>query len=353
MKEKYMNNDLKLLNAMADDQERQSNPLYRPGFYWRGYCMRVFDAIKKYGLDEFRSNEAISKGYADSAPLDPAALWDGISWKLDIVKRFIRIPIVKRRIIVLYQDLINNYYNEMRPYRQYYFDREFGEWYREMGRKYLLPDTMVGRPNEFVSLGGSDVSIAYIRQLLRIHNISQSCDFSKVRTVFEIGGGFGVNAHLMLSMFPNIRKYLYLDIVPVLYVATQYLKHFYPDAVVDYLATKDADTIRFKDDDSLEILCVCPWQIANAKAQGDLFWNSCSFQEMSPEIIANYAVSANRLMAQGSTACLAMYTPKISNKLVPIETILSSFSKSFLLKRMEPLKTDEKKSLEYYVGKKM
>lgn len=348
-----MKNDLRLFNAMANDQEEQSNPLYQPGVYWRGYCMRVFEAIKKYGLDEFRSNEAISKGYADSAPLDPAALWDGMSWKLDIVKRFMKLPVVQRRIIEPYKSLIDYHYNEMRLYRQYYFEKEFGEWYHEMGCKYSLPDTMVGRPVEFISLGGSDVSIAYIRQLLRIYNILQAYDFSKARTVFEIGGGFGANAHLMLSMFPNIRKYLYLDIVPILYVATQYLKHFHPDAVVDYLATKNADTIQFKDDDSLEIFCICPWQIVNVKTRVDMFWNSCSFQEMSPEIIANYVASAGRLMAKESTACFTMYTPMESNRIVPIEVILSSLSGSFDLKRLEPLKTEEKKPLEYYVGGKL
>ena len=344
-----MNDDLGLLKIMMADQKAQPDLLYRPSTYWQGYCERIVKALKTRGLSKFRSDEAISKGYADSAPLDPITLWDGVSWKQDLIKWFSSLPAIRRHVIEPHRALIDYHYSEMSRYREYYFEKEFGPWFDEMRLHHTLPDTMVGDPGEFVHLGGRHVSIAYIRHLLRIHNASKAVDFGKVRIIFEIGGGFGTNAHLLLSMYPNIRKYLYLDIAPILYVATQYLRHFHQDAVVDYLATRNSDLITFKNDDSLEIVCLCPWQIGKTAMRSDLFWNSCSLQEMTPEIIANYAASAGRLAAPGSQACLLMYQPMKPGKVVPVDAILSTFSAFFDFKHLEPAKTDDK-PLEYYIG---
>ena len=65
------------------------------------------------------------------------------------------------------------------------------------------------------------------------------------RLTFEIGGGVGTNVHLVLENYKNIRKVLYLDIPPNLYVGTQYLKAFYGNAVSDYRTLKTLDSIKF------------------------------------------------------------------------------------------------------------
>ena len=109
------------------------------------------------------------------------------------------------------------------------------------------------------------------------------------RTVFEIGGGFGTNIHLLLENYPNIRKVVYLDIPPNLYVGTQYLKAFYGEAVFDYRNLKNSEKIKFADTDDLEIFCIAPWQIENLQVHVDIFMNSHSFVEMPKEIVSNYA----------------------------------------------------------------
>ena len=40
-----------------------------------------------------------------------------------------------------------------------------------------------------------------------------------------------MNVHFLLTNFPNIKKVLYLDVVPNIYVGTEYLKYFYKDQV--------------------------------------------------------------------------------------------------------------------------
>ncbi|MCX6227018.1 MAG: putative sugar O-methyltransferase, partial [Bacteroidia bacterium] len=104
-----------------------------------------------------------------------------------------------------------------------------------------------------------------------------------------IGGGFGINIHLLIENYPKIRKVIYLDIPPNLYVGTQYLKAFYGEAVYDYRMLRKLQEIKFSDTDDLEIFCITPWQIERLQSQVDIFMNSHSFVEMPKEIVSNYA----------------------------------------------------------------
>ncbi len=97
-----------------------------------------------------------------------------------------------------------------------------------------------------------------------------------------------VNIHLLLENYKNIRKVLYLDIPPNLYVGTQYLKSFYGPAVLDYRTLKLRDSIKFSSDDSIEIFCITPWQIEKFRSSIDIFLNSHSFVEMPKSVIKNY-----------------------------------------------------------------
>ncbi len=138
-------------------------------------------------------------------------------------------------------------------------------------------------------VSGHSYSTHYLTLLERHDNIASRIDVDGARSLFEIGGGFGANVHLILENHRSIRKILYLDIAPHLYVGTQYLKAFYGSAVRDYRTLKVRGTIEFCADDSLEILCVAPWQIERFTSVIDIFVNSCSFVEMPRDIVKNYA----------------------------------------------------------------
>jgi len=126
-------------------------------------------------------------------------------------------------------------------------------------------------------------------------------DLTKVKIVFEIGG-VGSNAHSLMSLYPNIKKYIYLDVAPMLYAGTQYLKHFYPREVKDYCATKNLKSISKEDNDEREIICIAPWQIEKLDGEIDLFWNASSFQEIPVIYLENYAKHMIRLARNNSLA---------------------------------------------------
>ena len=93
----------------------------------------------------------------------------------------------------------------------------------------------------------------------------------------------------MLTNFKNVKKVVFLDRVPNLYVGTEYLRSFFGNSVIDYTKTKEMKEIKFKDDESLEIYCIAPWQIEKLNIEIDHFHNACSFVEMPPKVIQNYA----------------------------------------------------------------
>jgi putative sugar O-methyltransferase len=159
--------------------------------------------------------------------------------------------------------------------------------------KYNIPYSLLGECLSKVNINECDYSIHYLDLLEQHDNIASHIKFNDASSIFEIGGGFGVNTHLLLENYKNIRKILYLDIPPNLYVGTQYLKAFYGDSVFDYKSLRGLESIKFSDDDSLEIFCVAPWQIEKFNSAVDIFINAHSFVEMPINVVKNYVDKFN------------------------------------------------------------
>jgi len=227
----------------------------------------------------------------------------------------------------------------MQRYASIYYQHRFGDWFDAITQKYDFPDTLHASCPRYVTLNGENYAQTYVDFMMRIHNFGRHLDFTKVRTAMEIGGGFGAWPHLVLSLYPNIRKIAYIDIPPMIYVGTQYLRHFHGDAVRDYSETRDLDRISFRDDDSREILCLCPWQIERLDISADLFWNTASFSEMTPEIVANYARHISRNLAEENAhLCLVLNktTPHPSAKITLPNEIKSAFGPGFEFEELDP-----------------
>ena len=122
----------------------------------------------------------------------------------------------------------------------------------------------------------------------RINKLLKSFNFKNTNSFFEIGGGFGANVHFLVTNFPNIKKILYLDAVPNIYVGTKYLEHHFGKKVKNYLELKNLNKISFQKNDELEILCIPPWLIEKVDVEIDHFHNAASFVEMPKIVIDNY-----------------------------------------------------------------
>ncbi len=279
-----LKDEFDLLGAMIDDAEHQA-ALYHPGPYWAEKSRSAIKEIKKYGISDFRgSTNLIGMSYADNICTDARNSYNQGLRKFAnyLAKAF---PVSK--IFASQVQLTSVHANNSIQLAQEVAKLKIK--YCSIFEKYSIPYSLLGGCLTKAEINGSYYSTHYLNLLDQHDKIASRINFSKVHTLFEIGGGFGANVHLLLHNYKNIKKVLYLDIPPNLYVGTQYLKSFYGNAVIDYKTSKNMSLIGFKDDDSLEIYCIAPWQIEQFAGSIDVFINSHSFVEMPEIVVQNYA----------------------------------------------------------------
>ena len=287
---KKISQDLKLLTLMTKDLQNQKN-IYKPGLYWNKRSLTSIKLIKKYGLNQFRNYEnVIGESYSDLVNVDFRNTLEKKSFTRSFLyKLSTTLPILNKlfdKQVKISIDLHNNYLE--------LFENMIlkNSRYKNLKEKYIISDsTSLGNPTEkfFDKELKKNISILYLNLLDQHDHLTNHIDFTKLKSVFEIGGGFGINTHLLIENYPNIRKIIYLDIPPNLYVGTQYLKALYGECVYDYKLLKNKNKIKFKPDESLEIFCIAPWQIEDLDETVDLFFNSHSFVEMPEISVENYA----------------------------------------------------------------
>ena len=279
-----LKDDFELLDLMLNDSNNQPL-LYHPGPYWAAKAKNAANEIKRCGIGNFRgSTNLIGLSYADNLYID---IRDGYNFGLK--PRFARWVTKIYPLSKIYEAQVRwteSYANTSIIYAQEILNLK--EKTRNILKKYKIPYSLLGNCLTRAKIDGQDFSIYYLDLLERHDNIASRINFNNAKSIFEIGGGFGANIHLLLENYKNIKKVLYLDIPPNLYVGTQYLKAFYGTAVFDYKTLKHLDSIKFSADDNIEIFCIAPWQIKKFESVIDIFMNSCSFVEMPENIVKNY-----------------------------------------------------------------
>ena len=284
-KEKFeLEDDLELLSLMLEDSRTQPS-LYQPGPYWNLKTKIIVNEIKRCGLGGFRgSTNLIGLSYADNIEIDIRNSMN-FSLKSQLAQRIMKTYPMK---IVFDKQVqwTRRYADQNMIYAQEVLNLK-GRTH-DLLKKYRVPYSLLGNCQTKVKIGGRDHSIHYLNLLEQHDNVSSRVKFSAARSVFEIGGGFGANIHLLLQNYKNIKKILYLDIPPNLYVGTQYLRAIYGAAVYDYRDLKDLDSIKFSPDNKTQIFCIAPWQIEKFASPIDILINSHSFVEMPSDVVRNY-----------------------------------------------------------------
>ena len=345
--------DPELLRMMIADQDRTGDSRYRPGPYWRNYQRRAVHAIENHGIGAFRSRADIGKGFSDAVVMDAEDLWaDRTSLKYRAKKTLMRLPYLAA-LLDDYRTLVKSHVAGNEVYVNGYYRLLLSDWLEALEERFDLPETRHGGCGHAVPINGQKYTPLYLDLWIRIQNFAAVRDFTSLRSIFEIGGGFGSLPHSILTMYPNVKKVVYLDIPPMLYLGTQYLKAFFGDAVRDYRNTRDLASLTFADDGSVEILCICPWQIEKLDVHVDLFWNTASFSEMSKEIVRHYASHVTRCMStEDPTICFipSKLEPDSRFDLPMPEDIVSAFGDSYAFDKIAPALAHERAS-SYFVGR--
>ena len=272
-----------LLNLLVKDEKKIDKELYSSGPYWNYKNRRAIIEIKKKGLEDFRGITAgIGTSFADNLVLD---IRNEFNIKGRIVGKIFSLPLLN----IIFNGQLNTTKNYLDS-----FIKNQGIVYKNSQKvqnlisKFKFNNTTdFGCVQSFEYLN-KNYSCHYLNMANRINNLSKDFDFKNIKKYFEIGGGFGSNIHFLITNFPNIKKVLYLDTVPNIYVGTEYLRHHYKEKVKDYLELRNLDKISFSKNNDLEIFCIPPWLIEKVDTEIDHFHNAASFVEMPKKVISNY-----------------------------------------------------------------
>tara|TARA_B100000963_G_scaffold305992_1_gene280433 strand:+ start:198 stop:1202 length:1005 start_codon:yes stop_codon:yes gene_type:complete len=272
-----------LLDLLIKDEKKIDKELYSSGPYWNYKNSRAIIEIKKKGLEDFRGITAgIGTSFADNLVLD---IRNEFNIKGRIVGKIFSLPLLN----IIFNEQINTTKNYLNS-----FIKNQGIVYKNNQKvQNLISKFQFNNTTEFgcvqkFEYSNKNYSCHYLNMAYRVDNLSKHFDFKNIKNYFEIGGGFGSNIHFLISNFPNIKKILYLDTVPNIYVGTEYLRHHYKEKVKDYLELRNCDKISFSKNNELEIFCVPPWLIEKVETQIDHFHNAASFVEMPKKVISNY-----------------------------------------------------------------
>lgn len=343
-----LKDDYTLLDIMLDDAKAQSG-LYNPGPYWLNKTKVAANHIRKFGIGDFRgSSSLIGLSFSDSIFVDTRKTYDQtlIHKALKYVLENI-FPINKAFDSQV--NLTKSYIEQMLVYKR----ESIKDNQRTMQilAKYKLPHSLLGGCTDYVKIDENKISSHYLNLLEQLDHVVENVKLTNATTYFEIGGGFGVNTHLLLENFKNIKKVIYLDIPPNLYTGTQYLKAFYGDAVKDYSKTRSLSEIRFKNDDDLEIFAIAPWQIERINTEVDVFWNSHSFVEMPEQIVSNYSKFIKKYLNNNDSSIVLISYDKFDlNTTFDPDQLPAFFDNREFVKSYFPSLLNKERTNVYYIS---
>jgi len=272
-----------LLNKLIRDEKIINRSLYSSGPYWDYKNSRAILEIKKKGLGDFRGFSAeIGTSFADNISSD---IRNEFNIKGRIIGKIFSLPILNK-VFNGQLNLTQNYIDDFIKNQAIVYQNNKNV--ENLINKYHFKNTTEFGCIQIFEKLGIKYSTMYLQMAYRIEKLSKSFNLKNINSFFEIGGGFGANIHFLITNFPNIKKILYLDVVPNIYVGTKYLEHHFGKKVKNYLDLKNLDKINFQNNDELEILCIPPWLIEKVDVEIDHFHNAASFVEMPKIVINNY-----------------------------------------------------------------
>lgn len=276
-----------LLQTMLDDMA-SAPAIYQPTRFWASCVPHIVEDIKKQGIENFRSHASGLAYYVPSY-----ASIEYLQKKEAYEAEFNRLAKADANLGRLWRADVNGQNQALLDYR-IVVAADDGKAPELMH----LEQSTVGNPAEAFKIDGKIFGAAFLRYMKCLAFLKKTVAAHRIRRVLEIGGGYGVMGEILGK---QSRPYFYMnvDIPPVAYVATYYLKQVLgEDAVFDYAQAREMDRIDPAElqKQGYKAAVLCPWQLEKVTGSFEMFFNSASFQEMEPEVVENYARDVSRLV---------------------------------------------------------
>lgn len=294
---KAITDDPALLSMMIQGAQ-QSGPLWIATPYWQGYRDRILRELDRTGLKGMRNNQTLLKGFAFGGM--PRAELPSTPWKRTIWETLSALPAI-RRILTEHHRVFAAEYERHKATR-----RNLARVAIEEVAK-VFPD--LSPPAGIANEGADDAFTwrghvlvpAYVMYLTRIADFYTRIPPGDVTSILEIGPGLGLSTLAHMTLNPHLRIVANVDIVPVLYLSTQFLRSIAAIDMVDYRQMRERVTISIEPAErKVRLYQMAPWQLPKLEGQIDYFFNAFSFQEMEEEVVRNYAQEIFRLVDKGA-----------------------------------------------------
>ncbi|AGI72500.1 hypothetical protein OA238_c24420 [Octadecabacter arcticus 238] len=303
-----------ILDTMLSDMETAPEA-FKPTNFWNSGLKPIVDDIRNLGIASFRTHPSARFFYVPGYDSKTYRRWHRI---LDPI--LAKLPPRKRK---RWTTRLTHSDRARSDYRLYRASEQPGGLDLN---KVSESSKVSGERFEF---DGQDYSFAMLNYMRALNLLKREVDTSDFSSCLEIGGGYGTLGEIFLKAQSN-GIYVNVDIPPVAAVSTYYLQQvFGAERVLDYSKSRTMDEIDLEDlKGKYSAVVLCPWQLPKLKGKFDLFANFMSFQEMEPDVVANYISIIQPLIARNVLVrnhAIGKKLAKKSNDIGVLEQVTTGF----------------------------
>ncbi len=273
------------LKKSWEDMKYQKD-IYKPTSFWYKISERIKESLIENGIEGFRSNELCLSFFVPTyGPPFNGLKEKDIEIILDLYKKN------------NYKNLkaYNQLNNDLNGYSSAYSDYRVllaSDIVNDLPDLSKFSESNFGKPKEHFIFEERYFSRSSLNYLLGLSMLKRyihfnNIDYSSIKNVLEIGGGFGTLGEIISQAGINRWKYIDVDIPPMSSIAKWYLSQAIgDDRVKGYCDTYELNKIDI--DNLTNVSVLLPWQLSRLRGNIDLFVNFISFQEMEPNVVENY-----------------------------------------------------------------
>jgi putative sugar O-methyltransferase len=277
------------LDQILEDMQWQCD-LYKPSSFWEEASKNITNALRAKGIENFRSIVEILSFFVPTYGSPGNSFSPEMQGEiLEFTKRLY--PNATKSLQGLAQ-FFSGYQSALGDYRVFLAAEDSNK----NPKLSDFSESDFGNPIEQFEFDNKLYSRSSLNYLLGLQLFKKYC-FNGVKTVLEIGGGFGTLGEILVKSGLNNLQYIDVDIPPTSFVAENYLRKALPGRkVLGYMETREKSVLAIEDLPELSVLAT--WQLPRLQGTVDLFVNYISFQEMEPHIVKNYFYQISRLQCK-------------------------------------------------------
>ena len=264
--------------------------IYHPSHFWEYGSQKITADLAMHGIGNFRNFKSSLSYFVPTYKFNGTAT--DIKKYTVMREKLSNILGHDKKAILSLDEMLTGYSQALADYRVYLASERSVPPYTD-----CFSESKIGNPLEQFEFSERQFSRSALNYLLGLNFLKSCVSELNIKTVIEIGGGFGTLGEILLSDTRNDIFYINIDIPPTIIFSTYYLESILGENnVANYLTIQEQkshnlDALRR----SLKAAVIAPWQIEQLEGEADLFVNFISFQEMEPDIVTNYLSYIDRL----------------------------------------------------------